>query len=136
MPNDEGVVQPYEEIWRDLPVSPSISTVLVARKASEDQDSDDGDMATKPPSSTETCGIIIRIGSWCQGILQHKDKVSVERCELEGTQWRCIARHGEELVPCWYTFLESTATSKSIKGQTADGTKLIWTVSHEEGKIH
>ena len=108
-----GQVQGYEELWKDIPaqtVGKEKSPVTVVLRAENPL------MATR--------GMIIRVGSWCQGIVRVGNEVGVERWRYrvvasgikgansgiyDGTQdgerweeggWERVVKAGEPSLPC------------------------------------
>lgn len=107
MLDPKGVMRPYKEIWHDEPVSPSRAAVFVcSRNASALDSASTEDMATIPPR--EVCGMMIRVGSWSQGVLRDlqagadegKEAFTAERWALRADGvWQCTFRTGVRKLP-------------------------------------
>lgn len=93
-----GLQCEYEELWMDLEVKvvgeeeQRVSIVLKF---------EDTDGVTK--------GLIVRVGSWCQGILKADGKITIERWECNSKdskipEWSLVARIGDGALPCSATF--------------------------------
>lgn len=93
-----GLECEYEELWGDLEVEivgeekHRISIVLKV---------DDNDAMVK--------GLVVRVGSWCQGILKVRDKTTIERWEWnpnasKTSEWSKVVRIGDGVLPCNATF--------------------------------
>lgn len=95
---ETGVVQGYEEIWRELPVlltveangtRTNIAIVMVAEN-----------------KALRARGMIVRVGQWCQGVLRSGENTSCERWCLQDAeseaagQWECVLRIGRGDLPC------------------------------------
>ena len=115
MPNPEtGLMTDYEELWKDLPLQklphePGLMTFVLK--------------AENPILGTR--GLIIRIGSWCQGVIRSGADLGVERWRFGGVvppgggeaglvdiaggvedgiggknKWERLAKVGEMSLPC------------------------------------
>lgn len=88
-----GVEVQYEELWEDyevLVVGKEEKRVSMVVKL----DDSDGNVR----------GLIVRVGQYCQAILQEGDKLTVERWEWKrrenGGSWKRLVRIGHALLPC------------------------------------
>lgn len=93
-----GAMQSYEELWTDLPILPcfpATSKVCVVLRL------DCPEHAVR--------GLVIRLGSYCQGIAMKDGYATVERWEFKdeddngtvvGGEWERTVRIGDQFVPC------------------------------------
>jgi len=44
--------------------------------------------------------MVIRVGSWCQGLLKVEGKISAQRWQLHDGKWELVFRSGEHNLPC------------------------------------
>ena len=125
MKNADGILTTYEEIWRDLPLDtrPESCPILVYIGL-------DIKDAAGPPSETLSMeglhseavrGMMIRIDSWCQGLVKTGEETSVERWQLLDESWRCTVRIGTTGLPC-SNILQAAIWPDDILG----GGDLIW----------
>jgi hypothetical protein len=93
-----GKTQAYEELWTDLPItptSPSEGNVCVVLRLDA--------------TAHGVRGVVIRLGGWCQGVLVKGTDVTVERWEFvsagdaEG-EWKRRVRIGDAFLPCAVAF--------------------------------
>ncbi|KAL9594908.1 MAG: hypothetical protein Q9219_006763 [cf. Caloplaca sp. 3 TL-2023] len=123
----------YEELWTDLPLS-SPDDVEDTRVCSVWLGSIDEE-------AMNILGMVIHIGSWCQGILKHNGSVTVERWQRSekdsienGTRWKRTFQTGKGELPCegilestiprehwdhfrhgvWWTMVESSTCTKML----------------------
>ena len=93
-----GLECEYEELWRDLEVEvvgeekQCVSIVL----KTED-------------TAAVIKGLVVRVGSWCQGILKVGSKFTIERWEWsskgsEIPKWSRVVKIGDGALPCISTF--------------------------------
>ena len=112
-----GLVSEYEELWADLEIDvigAEEKRVCIVLKAK--------------PENELNKGMVIRIGGWCQGILQSGEDITVERWQWvdkakscakntsgthqedtlgkEGKEgnWERVMRMGRAFLPCGLTF--------------------------------
>ena len=107
MRNNEGVLLPYEEIWRDRKVSNTMVVVLVGQtenavdilKNENNVLGQNGN--TIPPGCV---GMIVRVGEWCQGVLRRHDGFFAERwhnlSNPEGGGWKLEFATHRGVLPC------------------------------------
>lgn len=117
-----GLQCEYEELWGESyveTVGEEAYRVSVALKV-EDDDS-------------QTRGMVVRVGSWCQGILKVGDDITVERWQSEEAksgEWNQVVKLGNAVLPCESTFnvegLESGAFIKSSHLQWRVIEKYCW----------
>lgn len=87
----------YEELWADLDVEvvgnekTRISVVLKTEN-----------------SDKRARGLVVRVGSWCQGILKVGDKLTIERWQWINSGWYRTLRIGDGVLPCGATFIDRT----------------------------
>lgn len=87
-----GLECEYEELWGDLDteiVGKEIQRVSVALKIEND------DRLTR--------GIVVRVGSWCQGILRTGEDITVERWQSKNPksgEWNLVRKIGSAALPC------------------------------------
>ena len=107
MMNDSGIIQPYEEIWKDEEVYPEFAVVYVCCEGWSSADVDakrplDGDYADSKWGESaikSVCGMVIRVGSWCQGLLKSGGVVTAERWKYK-ERWMLECKTGNTLLPC------------------------------------
>ncbi|MCJ1467637.1 hypothetical protein MMC07_006262 [Pseudocyphellaria aurata] len=108
-----GLECEYEERWADLDVEvvgnekTRISVVLKIEN-----------------SDKRTRGLVVRVGSWCQGILQVGDKITIERWQWTNSGWIRIVRIGDGILPCDATFIDRTFMEE-INRQRGDLWKVV-----------
>ena len=110
-----GLQTTYEELWGDLEIElvgggeKRISVVLKV----EDKE-------------TNTRGMIVRVGGWCQGIMKSGGALNIERWKwMEPKKdWERTVKIGSGDLPCAVTF---DGQNVSEKGTTASGS-LEWKV--------
>ena len=133
-----GMMTNYEELWHDLEIDTigaETQHVCVVLKVES--------------SSLGTKGMIIRIGGWCQGIMQSSTNMTIERWKwipepiprvegektsnqvdmvssksAHGGNWERVARLGSGYLPCSVTF----QTDLVKDGGTVKFGDLQWTV--------
>ncbi|KAJ4330211.1 hypothetical protein N0V87_010193 [Didymella glomerata] len=102
-----GRVAGHEELWRDVPV---LSTGASAENGEERKvcvllRCEDREQGIR--------GVVIRVGRYCQGILQFGEVTTTERWEFdvedkddvqEEKKWKRTARTGDAFLPCAVTF--------------------------------
>ena len=114
-PGNSGALTDYEELWRDLPLQklPHEQGILSLVLKAENK-------------VLGTRGLIVRIGSWCQGVIRSGNDIGVERWRFGGVpivgggeaglvegavgggiedaagrnKWERIAKIGEMSLPC------------------------------------
>lgn len=114
MRDKNGVIRPYEEIWRDEIVTKSLVAVLVAQSFTAEENRQFSKLPNEylimggqniisaaPPGCV---GMIIRVGDWCQGILKSQDRIVAERWHYlrnpVGNQWSLEFQTGQGELPC------------------------------------
>jgi Protein HRI1 len=117
---ETDIVQDYEEIWWELPVlqaetangpHTNISVVLVAEN-----------------KALSACGMIVRVGQWCQGVLRSGENTSCERWRLQDAdseaagQWECVLRIGKGDLPCHVLWEGQGLTD----GEVIQSEGLVW----------
>jgi hypothetical protein len=138
---DTGIMQDYEELWRDLTPQRVPGECLVSFVMK----------AENPILGTK--GLIIRVGTWCEGIICSGNDIGVERWrfgpagigleglslslnenppEEENSRWHRIVKIGEMSLPChvcwekWYDLNPGDdITSGGLKWEVKE--KFIWT---------
>lgn len=92
---DDGKVKDYEEVWRDHDIVPKMSTVLVLEEAG-------GKKFGIGNTVDAARGMVIRVGNYCQGIMNVKGEITCERWILdEGeAEWKRVFRTGSGVLPC------------------------------------
>ncbi|TGZ82309.1 hypothetical protein EX30DRAFT_363370 [Ascodesmis nigricans] len=106
---DQKIFKQYEELWRPQSTAPpftNLAIVLLLR----------GEDGTRPGSSVDMAtrnakGMVVRVGGWCQGIMQTREAVVVERWERgKDARWRRVVRvgwrKGEERERDWQVWGE------------------------------
>ncbi|KAF3048783.1 hypothetical protein E8E11_009287 [Didymella keratinophila] len=105
-----GRVAGHEELWRDVGVLPTGSAPM-----------DGGNTKMGKVCVLLRChneveqirGVVIRVGQFCQGILQHGQVTTTERWEFDAEdksdeqnekKWKRTARTGDAFLPCAVTF--------------------------------
>lgn len=89
-----GLECEYEELWADLAVGTagSVGPTRISIVFQTD------------PGENSARGLVVRVGDYCQGILKAGDKLTIERWQWIGGEWRCMARIGDGALPCGATF--------------------------------
>lgn len=93
----------YEELWGELDVEvvgnekSRISVVLETEI-----------------SDKNARGLVVRVGRWCQGILQIGDKLTIERWQWVNSEWNRTARIGDGVLPCDATFIDRTLSEEDL----------------------
>lgn len=99
--NNDGVLQTYEEVWRDVLVEPDVAIVFVCLgeilTSSTLAVDAEGEAYLDPKN---VCGMVIRVGAWCQGLLKAEGEVTAERWALTEGQWQQTFRIGGGMLPC------------------------------------
>lgn len=92
---DTGRLEDYEEAWQDLEVEKS-ENISVLRANQYAEDPDEKILPSQPR------GMIIRVGTFCQGVLRIGHSVSVERCRLdaEAGAWNDLLHIGPRRLDC------------------------------------
>ena len=132
MRDPEGVVRPYEEIWRDKIVTPLRAAVFVcSQNASAIYSASVGDIDTILPH--EICGMIVRAGTWFQGVFRDPQLgidgdqrlFTAERWRLtnDGT-WQRIFRTGKYNLPV--ERLNSASVSTALEDLSFSEGGLYW----------
>ena len=115
-----GLQTTYEELWGDLDVEllggeKRVSIVLKVEN-----------------KETNTRGMVVRVGGWCQGILKSGGELHIERwqwTELKNS-WERIVKIGSSDLPCAMTFgsqnvsEKGTVTSGGLEWKVIE--KFIW----------
>lgn len=107
-----GLECEYEELWADLDVKvvgDEKSRISVAMKTEN--------------SDTKARGLVVRVGSWCQGILKVGDELTIERWQWINLKWDRIVRIGDGALPCDATFIDPSSESDLIRSGD-----LLWKV--------
>jgi len=111
--NNKGIVETYRELWGDLPVSPDVAVVLVCHhelhsipELSKQPPSDSGNL-----QEAKACGMVIRVGSYCQGILKVHGNLTVERWSFAEDGWKLTYRCGNGSLP--HEFAQMSFVGKS-----------------------
>lgn len=103
-----GRVAGHEELWRDVPVA--------STSASEKMDEEGRKVCVLlrcEDKEQGVRGVLIRVGRYCQGILQQGEATTTERWEFDAEdkldvqdekKWKRTARTGDALLPCAVTF--------------------------------
>jgi hypothetical protein len=148
MRDPNGVIRPYEEIWRDEIVTNSLVAVLIGQSvSSEDQPvhrlSDEYHRQAKyysTSASPPNCvGMVIRVGDWCQGILKLQDDFSAERRHYQrgpaGGCWIVQFQINRGMLPCDKVcdWLDKSSTGADTGhnyqiGDTVTIGDVIWTL--------
>lgn len=87
-----GLLCEYEELWGDLDVEivgEEVERVSLALKL-EDEDN-------------HSRGMIVRVGSWCQGILRVGGEITIERWQakdVKSGEWSLVKKIGGAVLPC------------------------------------
>lgn len=95
-----GVKRKYEELWGDVPV-----------QAFEGDNEERVSLVLKVDDREHNArGLVVRVGQYCQGILQVGDQLLLERWEWNNLadeaepghqgSWRCKVRMGDGSLPC------------------------------------
>lgn len=71
----------YEAVWRVSPVQPRLAVVLAYR-------------------GTHGQGVVVRVGSWCQGLLVKGKLITAERWQKLDGRWVRVMRLGNAWLPC------------------------------------
>lgn len=102
-----GRVAGHEELWRDVPVA----STSVSGKSGEGEKvcvvlrCEHGELGIR--------GVVVRVGRYCQGILQYGEDTTTERWEFDAEdrgdvqdekKWKRTARTGDAFLPCAVTF--------------------------------
>ena len=93
----------YEELWGELDVEvvgnekSRISVVLETEI-----------------NNKNARGLVVRVGRWCQGILQTGDKFTVERWQWVNSEWNRTVRVGDGVLPCDATFIDGTLSEEDL----------------------
>lgn len=108
-----GLDSEYEELWAELDVEvvgnekSRISVVLKTEV---------GDKIAR--------GLVVRVGRWCQGILQTGDKLTIERWQWLNSEWNRTVKIGDGVLPCDATFTDRTLSEEDLV-RSGD---LLWKV--------
>lgn len=103
----------YEELWADLDVEVvgnEKTRISVALKVEN--------------SDKSTRGLIVRVGSWCQGLLKIGDELTIERWQWINSEWNRIVRIGDGILPCDATFIDQIFSEEGI----VQSGGLLWKV--------
>lgn len=115
MPNPAtGIDTEYEEVWDDMPVDVPEKSATCSTFLAEDADK-------------EIKGCIMKLGSWCQGVLRVGKEISAERWRFmdEENRWVLVARVGKKSIGCEIAF----GDDKSLEvGKMIGVEGLTWTV--------
>lgn len=115
MPNPAtGIDTEYEEVWDDMPVDNPEKSATCSTFVTED-------------AGKETKGCIMKLGSWCQGVLRVGKNISAERWKFidEDKSWVLLARVGENSIGCELAF----GDDKSLEvGKTIEANGHAWSV--------
>ncbi|KLO14826.1 hypothetical protein SCHPADRAFT_294078 [Schizopora paradoxa] len=147
MLNDDGVKEAYEEVWRDEVVEPEIAAVLV-RLRDTDLRKDDGSVlptASSDPAPLQTtsrlestegdlvCGVVIRVGRWCQGLVKIDGRFLAERWHQsqDTGKWTLVYRMGDTnnenlSLPCSVVFESSQDAARPKIGQELNFRSQQW----------
>jgi hypothetical protein len=97
---DLQAVKTHEEMWRDLDTQSTNSVgtrICVVMRCQADEEG--------------VRGVVVRLGSYCQGVLMKGDKCTVERWEWdasrtgeEADKWQRTVRVGDMFLPCSVAF--------------------------------
>lgn len=101
-----GRVAGHEELWRDVPIKSSGEGAEAGRgKVCVVLRCEDGEKGVR--------GVVVRVGAFCQGIVQYGGATTTERWEF-GTEderdvedekkWKRTARTGDAFLPCAVAF--------------------------------
>ncbi|KAI5120767.1 hypothetical protein M0805_004730 [Coniferiporia weirii] len=134
MLNADGILLPYEEVWHDESVEPASAAVFVCfpdREVQAQISTADGDVGRLPFESV--CGVVVRVGSWCQGILRDSsvhagpEAVTVERW-VRGADgsWTRTFRAGTGKLPCAYACAASLLSSPEELAVSFDENSFFW----------
>jgi len=125
MVNDYGVKEAYEEVWRDEGVDPAIATVLLRLRDKDQRTSDGSVLATassdpaphtagpalEKTEADSVCGVVIKVGRWCQGFVKIDGRFLAERWQQapETGQWTLLYQLGDTnndnlAMPCSVVF--------------------------------
>jgi hypothetical protein len=113
MPNPAtGLDTEYEEIWDDMPIKlPDLGNEKSATCL----------ILVTEDTEKETKGCIMKLGSWCQGVLRVGKDISAERWKFidEDKSWVLVARVGKNGIGCEIAVGddESMETGKKIKAE-------------------
>lgn len=119
-----GAERKYEELWGDVPV-----------KTVDGEDKRVSLVLKVDDKNRNARGLVVRLGQFCQGILQVGNKFTVERWEWinladksePGPQawWRCKVRIGDSSLPCDPAM---NTLEKVYNGVTIQSGQLEWRV--------
>ena len=86
------VLKPYEAVWRVTEPVPRVCVVLVLKGSS---------LSDVGKGGGGGIGMVIRVGSWCQGLMKVAGQVTAERWTKDKTgRWERVVRVGAGLLPC------------------------------------
>ncbi|EJC98866.1 uncharacterized protein FOMMEDRAFT_113416 [Fomitiporia mediterranea MF3/22] len=113
MKDASGALRVYEEVWRDVRVEPTCVTtptttaVFIRFRDGSEAATRGVCVRVEDINPVDVCGVLVRMGRWCQGVLRDVHGFTAERWELqltEGTSetecWRPIFRSGLGYIPC------------------------------------
>ncbi|KAE9979206.1 hypothetical protein EG328_001042 [Venturia inaequalis] len=122
MPNPAtGIDTEYEEVWDDMPIDVPEKSATCSTFLTEDEEK-------------EMKGCIVKLGSWCQGVLRVGKEISAERWKflVEEKSWVLVARVGEKSIGCEIAF----GDDKSLEvGETIEAEGREWTVKEVDWSI-
>ncbi|KAF2111822.1 hypothetical protein BDV96DRAFT_498935, partial [Lophiotrema nucula] len=122
---DGGRELAYEEMWSDVPILPTSSTGKSAGKKH-------CVVLRVEDLSAGVRGVVIRLGQYCQGILQQRDKTHVERWEFKEDEqggkgawsWKRTHKIGDRFFPCAVTF----EPEQLVVGKVVTYMEAVWVV--------
>lgn len=116
-----GLQCEYEELWGELDVETvggEADRISIVLKVENDDN--------------KTRGMVVRVGSWCQGILKTGDNITVERWQAQDPKsgkWNQIIKLGSAILPCERTF----SVEGLENGNLITSNDLQWKIIEKHG---
>ncbi|KAL5501420.1 hypothetical protein ACEPAH_8680 [Sanghuangporus vaninii] len=107
MKDANGILRRYQEVWHDLRVDPVCAAVFVRFRDGSEAAARGIGVHLKDIIPEDVCGVLIRVGGWCQGVLRDTNGFTAERWKLSGDSadsntktWVPVFRSGQGNIPC------------------------------------
>ncbi|KAL5524690.1 hypothetical protein ACEPAF_9835 [Sanghuangporus sanghuang] len=107
MKDANGILRRYQEVWHDLRVDPVCVAVFVRFRDGSEAAARGIGVHPTDIIPEDVCGVLIRVGGWCQGVLRDTNGFTVERWILSGDSadsnaktWAPVFRSGQGNIPC------------------------------------
>ncbi|GAB7363595.1 hypothetical protein MBLNU230_g4166t1 [Neophaeotheca triangularis] len=128
---ETGLMTEYEEVWRDFGPKAVVGEeggkvqclVLHFEGGGEEGDG--------------VCGVVVRVGGFCQGVVRVGEQFALERWEVQGEEGRWVRKYrfGELWVPCAVVAREAQKVKEEGEVRYGDSIwKVVEKAEWEEGK--